>query len=90
MVGPSLRWWHGISRLWWVDRPTGRVIRRIENRSGELVHIDVKKLARPDSFMTCSSRSAGILSGLSATSCTPDRSARLRVDVVQPPQVLLG
>jgi transposase InsO family protein len=33
-----------------MDRPTGRVIRRIEtHRLGELVHIDVKKLARiPD------------------------------------------
>jgi transposase InsO family protein len=33
-----------------MDRPTGRVIRRIEtSRCGELVHIDVKKLARiPD------------------------------------------
>jgi transposase InsO family protein len=41
---------HGINRLRWMDRPTGRVIRRIETtRPGELVHIDVKKLARvPD------------------------------------------
>ena len=33
-----------------MDRPTGTVIRRIEtSRCGELVHIDVKKLARiPD------------------------------------------
>ena len=38
---------HGINRLGWMDRPTGRVIRRIETtRCGELVHIDVKKLAR--------------------------------------------
>jgi transposase InsO family protein len=38
---------HGINRLRWMDRPTGRVIRRIETtRPGELVHIDVKKLAR--------------------------------------------
>jgi transposase InsO family protein len=38
---------HGMNRLRWMDRPTGRVIRRIEtNRCGELVHIDVKKLAR--------------------------------------------
>ena len=38
---------HGINRLRWMDRPTGRLIRRIEtNRPGELVHIDVKKLAR--------------------------------------------
>ena len=41
---------HGLNRLSWIDRPTGRVIRRIEtDRCGELVHIDVKKLARiPD------------------------------------------
>jgi transposase InsO family protein len=37
---------HGVNRLAWMDRPTGRVIRRIEtSRCGELVHIDVKKLA---------------------------------------------
>ena len=41
---------HGVNRLRWMDRPTGRVIRRIHtSRCGELVHIDVKKLARvPD------------------------------------------
>jgi len=41
---------HGMNRLRWMDRPTGKVIRRIEtSRCGELVHIDVKKLARvPD------------------------------------------
>ncbi|HEX4528942.1 MAG TPA: IS481 family transposase [Acidimicrobiia bacterium] len=38
---------HGMNRLRWLDRPTGRLIRRIEtSRPGELVHIDVKKLAR--------------------------------------------
>jgi transposase InsO family protein len=38
---------HGLNRLGWMDRPTGRVVRRIEtSRCGELVHIDVKKLAR--------------------------------------------
>jgi len=37
---------HGMNRLRWMDRPTGRVVRRIEtSRCGELVHIDVKKLA---------------------------------------------
>jgi len=41
---------HHVNRLRWMDRPTGRVIRRIEtSRPGELVHIDVKQLARvPD------------------------------------------
>jgi transposase InsO family protein len=40
----------GLSRLRWLDRPTGRVIRRIHTtRPGELVHIDVNKLgAIPD------------------------------------------
>jgi transposase InsO family protein len=38
---------HGLSRLAWMDRPTGRVIRRYErDRPGELVHVDVKKLGR--------------------------------------------
>ena len=38
---------HGVNRLAWMDRPTGKVIRRIEtSRCGELVHIDVKKLAK--------------------------------------------
>src|SRR4051812_715325 len=37
----------GLCRLAWMDRPTGRVIRRIHtDRPGELVHIDVKKLGR--------------------------------------------
>jgi len=36
---------HGLQRLAWMDRPTGRLIRRIETtRPGELVHVDVKKL----------------------------------------------
>jgi transposase-like protein len=40
----------GMNRLAWIDRPTGRVIRRIHtDRPGELVHVDVKKLGRiPD------------------------------------------
>jgi transposase InsO family protein len=38
---------HGVNRLRWMDRPTGRPVRRINTvRCGELVHIDVKKLAR--------------------------------------------
>jgi transposase InsO family protein len=41
---------HGLHRLGWIDRPSGRVIRRIHTeRPGELVHLDVKKLGRiPD------------------------------------------
>jgi transposase InsO family protein len=36
-----------LNRLRWIDRPTGRIVRRIEtSRPGELVHIDTKKLSR--------------------------------------------
>ena len=40
----------GLNRLAWIDRPTGRVIRRIHtDRPGQLVHVDIKKLGRiPD------------------------------------------
>ena len=38
---------HGVNRLAWMDRPTGRVIRRYERSTpGELVHLDIKKLGR--------------------------------------------
>jgi len=38
---------HGLNRLSWMDRPTGRVIRRYEkSKPGELIHIDIKKLGR--------------------------------------------
>jgi transposase InsO family protein len=38
---------HRLNRLAWMDRPTGRVIRRYERAAaGELVHVDVKKLGR--------------------------------------------
>jgi transposase InsO family protein len=37
----------GLHRLDWLDRPTGRIVRRYEReRPGELVHVDVKKLGR--------------------------------------------
>jgi transposase InsO family protein len=41
---------YGMARLTWLDRPTGRVIRRYEHSApGDLVHVDVKKLGRiPD------------------------------------------
>jgi transposase InsO family protein len=36
-----------LNRLAWMDRPTGRVIRRYEHEHpGDLVHVDVKKLGR--------------------------------------------
>ena len=38
---------HGLNRLSWMDRPTGRVIRRYERAgAGELVHLDVKKVGK--------------------------------------------
>src|SRR4051794_8019743 len=39
-----------LARLAWLDRPTGRVVRRYEHQApGDLVHLDVKKLGRiPD------------------------------------------
>jgi transposase InsO family protein len=37
----------GLHRLCWLDRPTGRVIRRYEHvHPGDLVHVDIKKLGR--------------------------------------------
>jgi transposase InsO family protein len=38
---------YGLARLRWLDRPTGRVIRRMEPATcGEMVHVDVKKLGK--------------------------------------------
>ena len=38
---------HGMNRLAWMDRPTGRVIRRYEHdHPGDLVHLDIKKLGK--------------------------------------------
>jgi len=38
---------HGSNRLGWLDRPTGRPIRRYEHpQPGDLVHLDTKKLGR--------------------------------------------
>jgi transposase InsO family protein len=38
---------YGIAKLRWLDRATGRVVRRMESaRCGDLVHVDVKKLGR--------------------------------------------
>jgi transposase InsO family protein len=38
---------HGVNRLRWMDRPTGRLIRRYEHaHPGDLVHVDIKKLGR--------------------------------------------
>lgn len=37
----------GLNRLAWIDRPTGRVIRRYERaHPGELIHLDIKKVGR--------------------------------------------
>jgi transposase len=38
---------YGMAKLRWLDRPTGRVIRRMEPaRCGDMVHLDVKKLGK--------------------------------------------
>ena len=38
---------NGLNRLCWIDRPTGRVIRRYEREHpGELVHVDIKKVGK--------------------------------------------
>ncbi len=38
---------HGLNRLSWIDRPTGQRVRRYEKaHPGELVHVDVKKVAK--------------------------------------------
>ena len=38
---------HELNRLAWIDRPSGRVIRRYERaHPGELIHVDVKKVGR--------------------------------------------
>ena len=38
---------YGLAKLRWLDRPTGRVVRRMESASpGDLVHVDVKKLGK--------------------------------------------
>ena len=37
----------GLNRLAWIDRPTGRVIRRYErSHPGELIHLDIKKVGQ--------------------------------------------
>jgi hypothetical protein len=41
---------YSLARLTWLDRSTGRVVRRYEHANpGDLVHVDIKKLGRiPD------------------------------------------
>jgi transposase InsO family protein len=41
---------YGLAKLRWLDRPTGRVVRRMEPaRCGDMVHVDIKKLGKiPD------------------------------------------
>jgi transposase InsO family protein len=37
----------GLAKLRWLDRPTGRVVRRMESAAcGDLVHVDVKKIGK--------------------------------------------
>jgi len=38
---------HGLNRLAWIDKPSGRVVRRYERaRPGELIHLDIKKVGK--------------------------------------------
>jgi transposase InsO family protein len=38
---------YGLAKLRWLDRPTGRVVRRMESSAcGDLVHVDVKKIGK--------------------------------------------
>jgi transposase InsO family protein len=38
---------YGLAKLRWLDRPTGRVIRRMEPaRCGDMIHVDIKKLGK--------------------------------------------
>ncbi|OCB32044.1 transposase, partial [Mycobacterium malmoense] len=38
---------YGLAKLRWLDRPTGRLVRRMESaRPGDLVHVDVKKVGK--------------------------------------------
>jgi len=38
---------HQVSRLAWMDRPTGQPVRRYEHKApGDLVHVDIKKLGK--------------------------------------------
>lgn len=38
---------YGLAKLRWLDRPTGRVVRRMESAAcGDLVHVDVKKIGK--------------------------------------------
>jgi transposase-like protein len=71
---------HQLNRLAWLDRPTGRPIRRYEHpRPGDLVHLDVKKLGRiPAGVATESTagplgRSTVALTGqaVATTTCMP-------------------
>jgi transposase-like protein len=63
---------HGLNRLAWMDRPTGRVIRRYEkNTPGELIHIDIKSwVVSPtgaDGGLSVSRRAVETVSDIDAT-----------------------
>ncbi len=71
---------HQLNRLAWLDRPTGRPIRRYEHpRPGDLVHLDVKKLAAsPKAVATVAvggpqgrSTVALIAAAVATRTCTP-------------------
>ena len=66
----------GISRLSWMDRPTGRVIRRYErDHPGELVHVDIKKLGRNPRWWRFEGAGAPGPASRTATRTDPTESA---------------
>ena len=66
---------HGVNRLKWMDRTSGRVIRRVEaSRCRELIHIDVKKLAHiPDGGGHKKGSAAGLVDIRFARQCRAGR-----------------
>ena len=67
---------YGLARLAWLERPTCRVIRRYEHAaSGDLVHMDVKKLGRipPGGGwrITAADYAPAPTAGWATRSCTP-------------------
>jgi transposase-like protein len=66
---------HQMNRLSWLDRPTGRPIRRYEHdRPGDLVHLDVKKLGRIPTVVATAS-TAGLLGP--STAAPTDQAAAM-------------
>jgi transposase InsO family protein len=75
----------GLHRLAWLDRPTGRIIRRYEcAHPGELVHVDVKKLGqiRPGGGWRMLGREAPVARANNSLGKKRDGSGRAGYDYV--------